>query len=106
MGGWDVVRGLILLSLLLTYSQDVVMPASMSDPMKQLLTGLLQKDPGSRLGCRGRGSEELKEMDFFKTTNWDDVMDKKVCVCVCVCVLLLYIHLHNDLYQHLILCLT
>ena len=82
MGGWDVVRGLILLSLLLTYSQDVVMPASMSDPMKQLLTGLLQKDPGSRLGCRGRGSEELKEMDFFKTTNWDDVMDKKVCVCV------------------------
>ena len=56
------------------------MPASMSDPMKQLLTGLLQKDPGSRLGCRGRSSEEVKGMAFFATTNWDDVMDKKVYV--------------------------
>ena len=56
------------------------MPASMSDEMKELLTGLLQKDPGSRLGCRGRGSEELKEKAFFRTTNWDDVMDKKVCL--------------------------
>ena len=54
------------------------MPASMSDPMKELLTGLLKKDPGSRLGCRGRGSEELKETAFFATTNWDDIMDKKV----------------------------
>ena len=54
------------------------MPASMSEPMKQLLAGLLQKDPGSRLGCRGRGSEELKEMAFFMKTNWDDVMDKMV----------------------------
>ena len=54
------------------------MPASMSDPMKLLLSGLLQKDPGSRLGCRGRGSEELKEMAFFCSISWDDVMDKKV----------------------------
>ena len=56
------------------------MPASMSEPMKQMLSGLLQKDQGLRLGCRGRGSEELKEMAFFATTNWDDVMDKKVYV--------------------------
>ena len=62
------------------------MPASMSEPMKQLLIGLLHKDPGSRLGCRGRGSEEIKEMAFFATTNWDDVMDKKVCVLMCACV--------------------
>ena len=54
------------------------MPASMSDPMKLLVSGLLQKDPGSRLGCRGRGSEELKEMAFFRSISWDDVMDKKV----------------------------
>ena len=58
------------------------MPASMSDQMKDLLTGLLRKDPGSRLGCRGRGSEELKEMAYFRTTNWDDVMAKKVCLFV------------------------
>ena len=58
------------------------MPASMSDPMKELLGGLLQKDPGSRLGCRGRGSEELKEMAYFRTTNWDDVLGKKVCLSV------------------------
>ena len=64
------------------------MPASMSEPMKELLTELLRKDPGSRLGCKGRGSEELKEKAFFATTNWDDVMDKKVRTYVCMyCVL-------------------
>ena len=63
------------------------MPASMSDSMKQLLNGLLQKDPGFRLGCKGRGSEEVKEMAFFRTTSWDDVMDKKVvCRSVRMCV--------------------
>ena len=60
------------------------MPASMSEPMKELLTELLRKDPGSRLGCKGRGSEELKEKAFFATTNWDDVMDKKVHTYVCI----------------------
>jgi serine/threonine protein kinase len=55
------------------------MSASFSPELSQLLTGLLQKDPGQRLGCRGRGSEEVKECSFFANTNWDDVLARKVC---------------------------
>jgi beta-adrenergic-receptor kinase len=54
------------------------MSASFSPELSQLLTGLLQKDPGQRFGCRGRGSEEVKECTFFGNTNWDDVLARKL----------------------------
>jgi len=62
----------------LTLTKDVQLPSTMSSEMGELLYGLLQKDPGQRLGCRGRGSEELKELAFFKHTNWDEVLQKKL----------------------------
>jgi len=38
-----------------TLEKEVTFPPSMSEPMKQLLGGLLEKDCWVRLGCKGRG---------------------------------------------------
>jgi len=35
-----------------------------------LLNGLLQKRPENRLGCTGRGIEEIKEHSFFECIDW------------------------------------
>lgn len=35
--------------------QEVQMSSSFSRELGELLTGLLEKDPGQRLGCQGRG---------------------------------------------------
>lgn len=62
----------------ITLTKEVHIPSSVSPEMGALLTGLLEKDVGKRLGCRGRGADELKEMPFFANINWDDTMEKKL----------------------------
>lgn len=62
----------------LTLTKDVQLPPSVSPELTELILGLLEKDPGRRLACRGRGSEELKELAFFQHTNWEDVLNKKL----------------------------
>ena len=39
----------------LTLEKEVQPSSSVSSEMGELLMGLLQKDPGQRLACRGRG---------------------------------------------------
>ena len=63
---------------LITSDQDIIVPTNASKEMVDLLCGLLEKDPSKRLGCKGRGSEELKYLPFFRTVNWEDVLNKKV----------------------------
>lgn len=39
----------------LTLEKEVQLSSSVSSEMRELLLGLLEKDSGQRLGCRGRG---------------------------------------------------
>ncbi|CAF5077608.1 unnamed protein product, partial [Rotaria socialis] len=42
----------------------------MTNEMRTLLEGLLQRDVDKRLGCMGRIAEEVKEHPFFKDIDW------------------------------------
>ncbi|XP_025091911.1 LOW QUALITY PROTEIN: beta-adrenergic receptor kinase 2-like [Pomacea canaliculata] len=54
----------------MTMTMSVDLPDSMSPEMKSLLEGLLKRDVEERLGCRGRGAQEVKEHPFFKGIDW------------------------------------
>jgi serine/threonine protein kinase len=41
-------------------------PEKLSAPAQDLLRRLLEKDPQHRLGCGGRGAEEVMEHEFFR----------------------------------------
>eukprot|EP00753_Platysulcus_tardus_P015852 PLAT5312.1.p2 GENE.PLAT5312.1~~PLAT5312.1.p2 ORF type:complete len:336 (-),score=148.10 PLAT5312.1:31-1038(-) len=47
--------------------------AGLSEQAAELIAGLLVKSPRSRLGCRERGVDELREHPFFASINWDDL---------------------------------
>ena len=53
-------------------------PSRISELAKAVLTQLLQKDPGQRLGGSKRDVEEVKEHPFFDSINWQDLYNKKV----------------------------
>ncbi|XP_052798603.1 beta-adrenergic receptor kinase 2-like isoform X3 [Mya arenaria] len=57
--------------------KNVDLPESMSQEMKSLLEGLLKRDVEERLGCLGRGAQEVKEHPFFKTIDWNQVYLQK-----------------------------
>jgi hypothetical protein len=46
----------------------------MNSPRPQLLT----RDPLRRLGSGETDAAEIKSHAFFKDTNWDDIMNKRV----------------------------
>ncbi|KAG5008421.1 hypothetical protein GLYMA_09G273600v4 [Glycine max] len=48
----------------------IKLPAFLSSEAHSLLKGLLQKEPGRRLGCGPRGVEEIKSHKWFKPINW------------------------------------
>ncbi|XP_060605266.1 beta-adrenergic receptor kinase 2-like isoform X2 [Ruditapes philippinarum] len=61
----------------MTMTQNVDLPDSMSPEMKSLLEGLLRRDVEERLGCQGRGAQEVKEHPFFKSIDWNQVYLQK-----------------------------
>ncbi|XP_021960847.1 G protein-coupled receptor kinase 1 isoform X2 [Folsomia candida] len=61
----------------MTLTMNVELPESFSNELRSLLEGLLQRDVDKRLGCRGRGSEEVKEHPFFKGIDWQQVYLQK-----------------------------
>ncbi|XP_074641523.1 G protein-coupled receptor kinase 3-like [Tubulanus polymorphus] len=61
----------------MTMTMNVEFPDSMSPEMKSLLEQLLKRDVDERLGCRGRGSQEVKEHSFFKGIDWNQVYLQK-----------------------------
>uniref|UniRef100_A0A8C3TBP0 G protein-coupled receptor kinase n=1 Tax=Chelydra serpentina TaxID=8475 RepID=A0A8C3TBP0_CHESE len=65
----------ILQSLLLT--PNVELPDSFSPELKSLLEGLLQRDVSKRLGCQGSSAQEIKENQFFKGIDWQQVYLQK-----------------------------
>ena len=48
-----------------------------TDELKDLILGLLTKDPNQRLGAKN-DYLEIKEHAVFKTVVWDDIINKKV----------------------------
>ncbi|XP_055957798.1 beta-adrenergic receptor kinase 2 [Patella vulgata] len=54
----------------MTLTMNVELPDSMTPEMKSLLEGLLKRDVEERLGCKGRGAQEVKEHAFFVGIDW------------------------------------
>lgn len=57
--------------------KNVELPDTFSKELKALLEGLLIRDVDKRLGCRGRGAEEIKEHPFFTGIDWHQVYIQK-----------------------------
>ncbi|VDD92480.1 unnamed protein product [Enterobius vermicularis] len=58
----------------MTMTQDIELPdAGFSPECRDLLEGLLKRDVPERLGCRGRGPQEVKEHPFFADIDWQTV---------------------------------
>lgn len=62
----------------MTLTMDVKFPDEFSPNMKSLLGGLLQRSVPSRLGCGGRGADEVKEHKFFSGIEWKQVELQKL----------------------------
>jgi serine/threonine protein kinase len=58
--------------------EDVRMRPEFSTVAVSLLQGLLNRNPKKRLGYKG--VNEIKEHEFFKGINWEDVENRKVSV--------------------------
>ena len=56
----------------------LIIPNFVSENAKNLLRGLLQRDPKKRLGGGIRDSEEIKEHKFFEDVDWQKIYEKKI----------------------------
>lgn len=61
----------------MTLTMNVELPDSFSTELRELLEGLLHRDVDQRLGCRGRGADEVKEHPFFVGVDWQQVYMQK-----------------------------
>ena len=53
-------------------------PDHFSKESKDLLKGLLERDPNKRLGSSREGAEEIKRHPFFRDIDWDMLYHRKV----------------------------
>ena len=53
-------------------------PEHFSEEAKDILKGLLNRDPEKRLGASREGAEEIKRHPFFKDIDWDALYHRKV----------------------------
>ncbi|XP_046981680.1 RAC serine/threonine-protein kinase [Schistocerca americana] len=67
----DVLFTLILM-------EDVRFPRSISNDARDLLSGLLVKDPTKRLGGGPEDAKEIMAHPFFRSINWNDLVQKKI----------------------------
>ncbi|XP_067126460.1 RAC serine/threonine-protein kinase [Centruroides vittatus] len=66
----------ILFELILV--EEVKFPKSLTPDAKNLLSGLLIKDPKKRLGGGPDDAKEIMIHSFFRGMNWQDLLEKKV----------------------------
>merc|ERR1739844_819902 len=59
-------------------ASDVRFPSKMSDNARDLLTGLLVKEPAKRLGGGPEGAKEIMRHVFFETIDWIGPQEKKI----------------------------
>ncbi|KAL7078637.1 hypothetical protein ACQ4LE_002080 [Meloidogyne hapla] len=58
----------------ITLTQDIELPdQGFSPECRNLLEGLLKRDVHERLGCKGKGAEEIKTHPFFRGVDWQVV---------------------------------
>jgi serine/threonine protein kinase len=59
---------------------DLTFPASCtaSPEARDLIRGLLMRDPTQRLGCRAGGVEDIKRHPFFRTIDWEKLERKEL----------------------------
>ncbi|CAD5222656.1 unnamed protein product [Bursaphelenchus xylophilus] len=58
----------------MTLTQDIELPdQGFTTECRDLLEGLLKRSVHERLGCRGRGAEEVRTHPFFKGVDWQVV---------------------------------
>ncbi|XP_063675324.1 G protein-coupled receptor kinase 1-like isoform X5 [Bolinopsis microptera] len=55
----------------LTLTMNVEFPDTFSPELKDMLGKLLERKPDRRLGCKGRGAEEVKSHPFFSCLDWN-----------------------------------
>ena len=67
----DVLFELILM-------EEVKFPRTLSQESKDLLSGLLAKDPHKRLGGGPEDAKEIMSHPFFLSISWTDLVQKKV----------------------------
>ena len=67
----DVLFELILI-------EEVRFPRTLSCEARDLLYGLLRKDPARRFGGGPDDSKEIMYHVFFRGVNWQEVLEKKV----------------------------
>lgn len=67
----DVLFALILM-------EEVKFPKSISPEAKDLLSGLLIKDPTKRLGGGPEDAREIMTHTFFRSIVWKDMLMKRV----------------------------
>ncbi|CRG97095.1 rac-beta serine/threonine protein kinase, putative [Plasmodium gallinaceum] len=58
--------------------ENLTYPKNISPVAVDLLKKLFEKNPNKRLGSGITDAEEIKKHPFFKSVNWDDVLNKKV----------------------------
>ncbi|CRH02885.1 rac-beta serine/threonine protein kinase, putative [Plasmodium relictum] len=58
--------------------ENLTYPKNISPTAIDLLKKLFEKNPNKRLGSGVTDAEEIKRHPFFKSVNWDDVLNKKV----------------------------
>jgi len=61
----------------MTMTMDIELPNSFTEELKDLLENLLAREVNQRLGCMGRGADEVKEHPFFADLDWQLVYLQK-----------------------------
>ncbi|XP_076069167.1 G protein-coupled receptor kinase 1 isoform X1 [Oratosquilla oratoria] len=61
----------------MTLTMNVELPDTFTQELRDLLEGLLQRDVDKRLGCKGKGSDEVKSHSFFRGLDWQQVYLQK-----------------------------
>lgn len=59
-------------------TDDIKFPYSISNEARTLLSGLLKKDPKTRLGGGPEDAKEIMAHSFFSQINWTDLVNKKI----------------------------
>ena len=60
------------------YKKEIILPNNFSEESKDLIIKLLNIDPKKRLGSGKNGFNNLKNHEYFKNINWDDLENKKI----------------------------
>lgn len=53
-------------------------PSRLSSEARQLLSGLLVKDPNQRLGGGPDDAREIQSQDFFQSMDWEKLYRKEI----------------------------